>query len=208
MSRLLKILILGGGLWGLTLVICFIKHLWILLVILILIGVYIAINFALYKELKNNVNQMNATGTIRNVDFLIIGEYIDVHALVDDSSSVFAILSPGKSLQASKEILRHTFSILRDGGTVIVTNERGIMKGYSCFDTMWLHDITIKRLGLKKVLCRFPLFVAPIKSLRLMMKPDKEKITINETLCPDSEIPEFCSKRGLIFKYYQIERSK
>ena len=208
MSRLLKLLMIGGCLWVFILVICFIKHLWFLFAVLILIGIYIAVNFALYKKIKNNVNQMNATGTIRNVDFLIIGEYIDVHSLVDDGSSVFVILSPERSLQASKEILRHTFSILRDGGTVIITSPKGALNGYTCFDTMWFHDITIKRLGLKikKLLNKFPLFAEPVKSICLLMRADNKGKKINEMLCPDSEIPKFCSKRGLNFKYYQIEK--
>ena len=208
MSGLLKLLMVGGSLWVFTLVICFTNHLWFLFVILILIGICVAVNFSLYKKIKNNVNQMNATGTIRNVDFLIIGEYIDVHSLVDDSSSVFAVLSPERSLQASKEILRHTFSILRDGGTVIITNKKGVINDYTCFDTMWFHDITIKRLGLKtkKILNKFPLFVEPVKSICLLMRADNKGKKINKMSCPDSEISEFCSKRGLNFKYYQIEK--
>ena len=123
-------------------------------------------------------------------------------------NGVKVCLATSKPIVFAKEILKHTFSILRDGGTVIITSKKGAINGYTCFDTMWFHDITIKRLGLKtkKLLNKFPLFAEPVKSICLLMRADNKGKKINEMLCPDSEIPELCSKRGLNFKYYQIEK--
>ena len=205
MSRLLKALLVSGSAWLLVLLLCLIKHMWCFGSLWLSAGVYTVINFWLYKKLKQNVNQMNAGGTVRNVDYLIIGECIDERRILGNEKSFFSIMSPGRSLNASKEILRHTFSILKDGGTVIIVDKENLPE-YSCFDMMWFHDITIKRLGLNKRICKFPLFYAPIKSIYILLQVKNTNRVIYEGDCPDHEIKEFCLLRGLNFKYYKLEK--
>lgn len=206
MSRFLKMFILGGCVWGIFLVICLTNHWWIFTAVWLLLGGGVVANFALYKQLKQLVNQMNANGTIRNVDYLIIGESIDVHRVIDEKSTFFAILSPERSREASKEILKHTFSILKEAGTVILVDKEKNQKGYSCFDILWFHDITIKRLKLKKIFCKFPFFVKPIASLQILLQLNNASKKLEEIECPDEELKEFCGLRELNLKYYRVKR--
>lgn len=205
MSRLLKLLILGICAWGILLSACFIKKIWIFFFLLLLGGMFFLINLIIYVKLMRSVKQMNASGKIRNVDYLIIGDIFDYNKIIDDSSSIFSILSPNRSLCASKEILRHTFSILKDGGTVIIVDKGKKEKKYTCLDIVWFHDITIKELGLNKKSSRFPLFSEPINSIAFLLNLiDRRKVLI-EMECLDKSIKEFCLKRGLFFLYYKLK---
>lgn len=210
MSRLLKLILIGACAWVIIFFMCLVTQKWSFAVILFIIGGCFAINFILYAKLKRNVNEMNATGTIRNVDYLIIGENFDLSGLIDASSSKFQILSHGRVLCASKEILRHTFSILKEEGTVILLDKGSDIRKFTCFDTMWFHDVTIKRLGLKweKELNKFPLFLAPIKSICILLNIGNRRWLPREMKCPDESIVEFCSKRGLNLKYYLLKNKE
>lgn len=209
MSRFLKFILIGACAWMIIFFLCLKAQKWLFAIVLFILGCCFAINFVLYAKLKKNVNQMNANGTVRNVDYLIIGENFDSSRLVDASSSKFQILSPGRSLYVSKEILRHTFSILKEGGTVIILDKGNKNQKFTCFDTLWLHDITIKRLGLKveRKLNKFPLFLSPIKSICILFNiRNMQSGTPVEMKCPDESIAEFCFKRGLNFKYYLLRK--
>lgn len=208
MSRILKIILIGACVWVVTLFLCLIAHQWLIAGFLFITGVAFALNFVLYSKLKRSVSQMNASGVIRNVDYLIIGENFDSSRIVDTSNSKFEILSPGRSLCASKEILRHTFSILKEGGTVIIIDKGNKVQKFTCLDTLWFHDVTIKRLNLcyTKKLNKFPLLLSPINSIGILLNVRNKRWMPVEVECPNQSIAEFCSKRGLSFKYYLLKK--
>ena len=134
---------------------------------------------------------------IRNVDYLIIGDYCDVKDHVPDEASHIEFFAPGRSYQAAFQILRHTHSILKEeGGTVIMTIGKG-KKLYTVFDIAFFHEITIRKYGLQmlKKLSRFPLVAEPLNSLRFLVGGGTHSTYISSDNVP-SDLRTFCDERN------------
>lgn len=164
-----------------------------------------AINYVVYKKMKQGVDQLNAGGNVRNVDYLVIGEKCNFSDLVPAGSTCFEITAPQRSLVASYEILRHTFSILKENGTVIILDGKKSTGGFSIFDIPFLHAVTIKRLNLHhlKKIYKIPLLVSPIKSLRLFRAFHIDAHFEDEE-CPKKEIIQFCESREIKLIYKRV----
>lgn len=178
----------------------------VILLVWLLGGLACLINLYVYKMIKTNVHQLNANGIIRNVDYLIIGEQYDYKELIPEQASSFVVLSPKRSLTASFEILKHTFSILKDKGTVIILDKGFRGDEYTVFDIPYFHPVTIRRLKLDKLkkVSIIPLLVSPISTLKMVF-PLHRNAGICEELCPMKEIVNFCIERDIQLTYLKMK---
>lgn len=165
--------------------------------------VLIVVNHKLAARMQEEVAPFRRSSRVRNVDVLIIGEICKIKELpFKQKESYIKIMAPERSLTSSYEILRHTFSILRPKGTVVIAPASTGGKKYSIFDIAHFTEYTIKRLNLEKMqkLRHFPLFAAPVCSVRYMLGWAKVK---EKSVCPSKEIVDFCKERD--FQLFYME---
>ncbi len=167
---------------------------------------FIYIYFALFtyrqvlKKYKKQSEVFSPSSLVRNVDYLVIGDMYSV----EEKGSYVQISSPDRGIEAIFEILKHTHSILKEGGCVILAlREKNIEKsGFSIFDIPFFHHITVERLkkenrtlrgGVKSVLAH------PLMYLGYVLDVKKRYF---EQEIENEPIEKFCSERGyeLIYK--------
>lgn len=159
------------------------------------------INKKMYTEIKKFSPQSN----IRNIDYLIIGDICNTNNLIPKGKTIIKIMAPNRSIMSSYEILKHTFSILNEeNATVIIINKNNLKKQYTIFDIPYFPMVTINRLMLHKMkkMSEFPLFFAPIKSIKFFI--NKSNNQIKDVKCPVKEIINFCEDRNIKLIYKEI----
>ncbi len=173
----------------------------------LVILVFAALNEITVGKMNKQKIPFGTYSKIRNVDCLVIGDINpnSMHSL-SESSNIVSIFLPGCTLAGAFEVLRHTFSILKEcGGTVILAvRKKNIGKaGYSPFDISFFHRITINRLGIKnaKLMRRFPVLFAPLKSMMFLGKIGKSR-SMKDYF--DKEVLDFCSKRGIEMRILEV----
>lgn len=183
-----SLLVIGGGVSGLIL---------------------LASNEVILNRLQRQISCMGPRSRVRDVDYLVIGDQCRVMDLVPHGRKYVQITAPGRSLRAAFEILRHTWSILKDGGHAVLavceTNgSRNMTKSgeFSVFDVPFLHAITVKALGLERLRHRsmMPVVFAPLRSFRFLLGMHLSGWRRQE--CPLREVKEFCNERGIILEYF------
>lgn len=168
----------------------------------ILYGVAYLFNWIVIKKIYIQKEPLSVYSEIRNVDYLIIGEYCKTSLLpITKEDSYIEILSPARSYEASYQILRHTHSILKEGGTVIISVGKK-KKGYTVFDIPFFHEITIKELKLNRLkkMSHIPFLFSPLRSIKLIIGQEEHNMHLNTKGVP-SELRAFCEERNynLIF---------
>ena len=139
----------------------------------LLLGIGI-LNEVVRKEMQRELRPFEPGSLVRNVDYLIIGELCRTENIVPEGSKFLQLKIPGCSLDAAYEVLRHSFSILKENGGVAVLaykNKSCSAHEHSLFDVNFLIPLTIQRLHLEryKIMKYFPLPFSPWKSLRLLL---------------------------------------
>lgn len=165
---------------------------------LVLLGIGI-LNEVARSEMKRQLIPFEARSLVRNVDYLIIGELGKTENLVPDGCSYLQIKLPGCSLEAAYEVLRHSFSILKDNGGVAILAykyKKLFPYEYSLFDVNFFVPVTIQRLHLKiyKMLSYFPLLFSPVRTLQLLFNI-KRRGGISDS--PRDDIALFCKERDI-----------
>ena len=169
--------------------------------------VVVAVNELTVRKMSKRIAPFSTRSRIRNVDTLVIGETDSVCAktAAKQGTSV-EICLPGCTLAGAYEVLRHTFSILKESGgnAVLAVKKKNIGKiGYSLFDIGFFHVVTMNRLGLKNVrlMSHFPIVFAPVKSLRFLLGIGNKR---NADEYCDDNIMRFCSERDIEVKILQF----
>lgn len=160
------------------------------------------INIDVISQLNNSKKIFTATSKIRNVDCLVIGDMVDTSDLYLKGKEAVELCAPNRNLNESYELLRHTYSILKKNGKVIIAcqDKNLYKKEYSVFDIPYFHPVTIKRLELddnriKRIL---PILFAPLQTFRLFLN---RRMKYEKTVCKNELICEFCESRGLDLEY-------
>lgn len=171
--------------------------------------IVILINALVLRNIQQVAQPFYATSKIRNVNYLVIGGKEAEEFSVPEDMSFVRITAPYRGLFASYEILRHTYGILKDGGTAVITaNEKEIADTrFSIFDIPLLEmsPISVKRLGLETLArkSRFPFVIAPKDSIIFLMHDNRKKQrSFHKVECPIKEMYEFCEKRGILNEFY------
>lgn len=168
-----------------------------------------AVNIAVWMKSRDGIQYFSPSSKVRNIDCLLIGDMCCPDDIIPENKSYIYISAPGRSLKSSFEILRHTFSILKeDGGEAVIAIQKGNMeKDISLFDIPFfeLSPVSIKRLHLeglkrKKVL---PLLFAPVKSLQILL--GKKYKSIREIRLVPPEIEDFCKERNISLRIIHLE---
>lgn len=169
--------------------------------IVFLVALCAIANAAVVRKSRKQSEPFSHKSLIRNVDYLVIGDLCNPSALVPQGCSYVAVTSPGRSLTSSYEILRHTYSILKeDSPNVIITVQRKHLQGgYSAFDLpiFRMSPISIKRLGVE-ALCqkeRLPLLYSPVKSRQLLLNRKRQYSAILQDV--PQEIRDYCKERAI-----------
>ena len=181
-------------------------RLWVLsLLIILTIGLFGLNKIVLRKS--NKMPLLSAQRKIKKYKYLVIGDLCPGSVLkdyIDKQEDAFKILAPGRSLNASYQILLHTISILDDGGTcIIVDSGKQSKKVYSIFDLPYLSLITRKELQIESAIRRefYPLFYAPIKSLLLLFDISYHHNKYKNMICTDNRVMDFFQQRTNQFIY-------
>lgn len=170
--------------------------------ILFAIGVVLAI-VNLYVFNKNrfwakNINNLNVIG--RNYDTLIIGEPIDKATLgLPDDNKTISIVCPGRSLGASIVLAYRLFSLLRPGGTLIITSHNE-GKSISSLDIPYIHEVTLLEMGIDRRKQYLPLVFNPLMSLKVVFGVITQGVVKGEN---NRELEEFCTSRNIKLLTYQ-----
>lgn len=170
---------------------------------LVVFVIIFMLNRRIKSRLGKQVAPFSSRSMIRNVDFLIIGDLCDPSIFLPKKSTYINIGRPNRGLIVSYQILRHTHSILNEGGEVVFVIKSNYLKSevFSVFDIPFLHYTTIKELGLRKIVRRnrWPLIFEPIISVKFTMNRSYRDI-FKCIDCPDEEINVFCRDRNLTFR--------
>lgn len=162
--------------------------------------VFFFINEYILRKIRKELEPFGVYSEIRNVDYLILGNPLQVADYVPVGSSYVEVCAPNRSYDSTWQLLRHTHSILKDGGTVLMAVDRN-RKGFSVFDIPFLHPITIKKYHIERLkkMSHFPIIFALSASIRLAFGRGYSSYNVSQNI-PD-KLKEFCDARNykLIF---------
>ena len=173
-------------------------------IVLLSVSLIIKINFSVKKRIDESVLCFNAGSQVRNVDYLVIGDMANVKDICEDGKIIVELCAPNRTLDASYEILRHTYSILKKNGKVIIScKKRNVEKErYSVFDIIYFHPVTLKRLNIQysRIKRIFPTIYEPVGSIQLLLNFRKN---YKRSKCRRLDICEFCKVRDIEFEYFE-----
>ena len=198
-KKLLVVILLGLIAMGLL----FIK-VWLWALVLFAIIVCAVLNQIIKKKYYQEYVNFTPKREVKIINTLVIGDVCSLKTLtkfIDKDKTLF-LTCPKRSVEASFQILLHTFSrIDGNGHIVIVDNGEKSHSVYTFFDTIWMNYITKKELGLERISGRskYPLLFNPFVSFLILIgyKSNKYKMDV----CPDNEIINFCKERNFKLSY-------
>lgn len=174
--------------------------------ILILLAVLLYVLNKIVRESTNKMQLLSARREIKKYQYLIIGDMCPHSVLrgyISQPKNSFMLLSPGRSLDASYQILLHTISILDENGTcIIIDSGKHIQKSYTLFDVSYLSSITRKELGIESLENKrfYPLYYEPIKSLQILFNFSIRR-KYKKKDCKDKHFLDFFQHRNIQFIY-------
>lgn len=181
-------------------------RLWLFsLLIILAIGVFVLNKIVLKKS--NKMPLLSAQRKVKKYKYLVIGDLCPDSVLrdyIDTQDDVFTILAPGRSLDASYQILLHTISILdEDGICIIIDSGRHSNHVYTVFDVTYLNLVTRKELQIESLYRKasYPLFFEPVKSLFILFNLTLRTHKFRNVICVDKRFVNFFQRRSNRFIY-------
>lgn len=173
---------------------------------------YVALVICLYVNRMvlhktNKTSDLSAKRDIQTYDCLVIGDRCrrDMPERYGiPINNTFFLTVPGRSLEASFNILSHTFSLLNgQRRTCIIVHSGKDKTSYSVFDTPYISLVSRKELELEKLHARssYPFFFDPIRSIRVLLSVIPQKY--EESDCPDERIKQLCNDKGIRLIYLE-----
>lgn len=154
------------------------------------------LNKVVIKKLNKQAEVFTSLSEIRNVDYLVIGDMCQLDLL----GNKVELLAPGRGINACYEILRHTHSILKPGGKVIVAvKKKSVNNSINSFDLPFFHSITINRLQLKNIKQKRIAYLHLIRSIKYILNVKSKGYVFSK--CYDERIITFCEERGYNFEF-------
>lgn len=165
------------------------------------------LNIVVYKKNAYIARHIN-TEVPRNIDRLIIGDFCNTEELVKDKVCVCKQSPIRLSNEAIVILAKRLFSLLDENSgilTIVQKSGKHQATGVNVFDLPYLHENTIAdlRLEKKRKLCKFPLLLSPIGSLRILLKC-KGSSNLTKEACPIDSLVSFCELRNIKLEYYTI----
>lgn len=161
------------------------------------------LNYVILRKI-NRSSLFSAKREIKKYNSLVIGDVCSKDILksyLPESGNSIEIMMYGRSLEASFQILLHTFSILEDGSVCVIVHDGKKREKYNLFDISYFSFVTLKELGLERLICKsnMPLFFEPIKSIRFLCGITHSHYKLTD--CPDERIKKFCANKNIRLKY-------
>lgn len=162
---------------------------------------------ALNRLIVRHTDKSRLLGAQREVslyDALVVGDLISnrqVKAVVGDKGDTLTITAPRRTLEATYRILLHLISILKPGGTCVVTDGGNRSRQpYSPFDIPYFSLVTRKELNVENLIVKQRL---PIVYSLLTIVKSGGVIHRNyvEAPCPDNRITELCRSHDIRLVY-------
>lgn len=208
MSRILitKRRILFAFAYMVIMSVCLYLKIFIILSFFMMVAVLLVANNIVRKKINDPISKLSSLREIKSYNTIVIGDYCEkeVYLPYCGKGNVLEFICPKRSIDASYQILRHTFSVLEENGTCIIVNGNNSERNrYSVFDLPFFHFITLKELKLEtlKSKSRWPLLFYPVCSIMILAGMRSRKFRLNKNLQNISEIKEFCEKRNLSLIY-------
>ena len=157
---------------------------------------------------------LSAQRKIKKYKYLVIGDLCPDFVLkdyIDKQSDAFTILAPGRSLDASYQILLHTISILdEDGICVIIDSGRHPNQVYTVFDVPYLNLVTRKELQIESLFRKasYPLFYEPVKSLFILFNLAFINHKCKKMICIDERFVNLFQQRRNRLVYLSLKIGK
>lgn len=187
---------------------------FLLMVVAVALGIYLHLNPVYYVivyaliilgvfltyAVRNKMRKMSAPfatfSNVRNVDYLVIGDFCKAEDYVPEDKTYVQVAAPGRSLNSSLQILRHTHSILKEEGGNVVIAIGNSKKDFLIFDMPFLHSITIKKFRLERLqkMSKYAFVFSPIESIRFLSGGGYSTYTPVQNV--DAELAAFCEERG------------
>jgi len=117
-------------------------------IVYILIILIALLDYAVRNKMRTMSAPFDIFSNVRNVDYLVIGDFCRAEDYVPKGKTYVQIAAPGRSLNSSFQILRHTHSILKENGNVIIPIGNS-KKDFMIFDMPFF-----TRLQSKNIICR------------------------------------------------------
>ncbi len=194
----IKLAIVALGI--IAIVLLFVK-LWVVSIILFITIIFVVLNKIVVKKANKERINFSANREIRTVNAMVIGDVCSEKLLssITNKDKTLYLTCPGRSLNASFQILLHTVSRIDSDGHVVIVD--GGSTKFTAFDTIWLNSITLKELGLETLSKRIklPLIYHPLISTLILTGYKTDKYITDE--CPDKEIINFCKGKQLKLTY-------
>ena len=182
-----------------------INNIWVYIAFLIAV-ILMLINKIVYDKATFNSTHLFTT-IDRNYDYLIIGDFCEVSSHEGQGKTITYLSPQPRSMDAIELLVMRLYSLLDEekGELIIIKDKKKKTSKISVFDVPFLHEITLKKLGLSKMkyLCRLPLLFAPISSIRLLLNIRRKGI-LQENKCPSGRLAEFCASRHIKYKFYYL----
>lgn len=162
------------------------------------------LNHVVLKK-TNKSGLFSSKREIKKYNSLVIGDVCSKDVLksyLPEHGNSIEIMMYGRSLDASFQILLHTFSILEEGGVcVIIHNGKKKQNQYNLFDIPYFNLIILKELDLENMIrkSKMPLFFEPIKSVRSLLWNCNPHYKLVD--CPDKRIKKFCINKNIRLEY-------
>lgn len=177
-------------------------NIWQVYVALIVIILLAMLNLNVFNKNRfwaRNINNLNVID--RNYDTLIIGEPIDTSSLGIKTGKCISVTCPERSNKASTLLAYRLFSLLRIGGTLVITYHSKENKKISSLDIPYIHDVTLLEMGNSVRKKYYPLLFNPIQSLKVAFGSKSHLATLAEN---DKELSTFCDSRQIKLLTYQV----
>lgn len=181
-------------------------RLWILSLLIILAIGFLVLNKIILRKF-NKMPLLSAQRKIKKYKYLVIGDlcpYSVFKDYIDKQEDAFIILAPGRSLDASYQIMLHTMSILdEDGICIIIDSGKYPKRVYTVFDIPYIGLITRKELQIESLVKKYsyPLFYEPVRSLIILFNLTFINRKFRNTNCADNRFVGFFQQRSNSFIY-------
>ncbi len=182
--------------------------LWYVSLILVLIAGLMIINQVAVKEnAKAKSMALSSKRAIHHWDTLLIGDLPTpkLRKSIPRENSI-KIISPGRSIESSYQILLHTGSAIGSNDTVIILNDarRHPERLYTLFDIPYLGLVAKKEFGLEKLehKTKYPILYEPFKTLQILLGIKIGDYVQKE--CPNKNFIKYCERKGFKLEYFEI----
>lgn len=177
-------------------------NVWQVYAVLIAIILLAILNLHVFNKNRfwaRNINNLKVID--RNYDTLIIGETIELSSLVINTGKSISVTCPGRSKKASTILAYRLFSLLENGGTLVIAYQRINGERISTLDIPYIHDVTLKEMDINIRKKYFPLLFNPIQSLKVACGCRCHHVALTEN---DKELTAFCDSRQINLLTYQV----